>query len=305
MLEVPPVRFQLILEKPEFVKFDPNISPPELTRRSKCTVNFHFSNPYMVRRTRILKYIMSKWEPTWFSKFQTAVEFGPTIDEYEVVQRPSCCRSLLQFVALPWRIMGAAMPPINYCGGWPAAIGTFFAIGTLTYILIEISAILSCYTGINVCLQAILGISTILALPDTFAAYNAAVNPNSQYADPCIGTAAGANAVAIFIGLGLPWVNATVYHWAKYGQDFYIGKESTIEITFALILFLVCSATCYIILFFRRLCVGGELGGSKVVRYISGFIMFFLWAFFIVMNALHCAKLIKADFGTDLPDQTD
>jgi solute carrier family 8 (sodium/calcium exchanger) len=168
--------------------------------------------------------------------------------------------------------------------------------------LIEISNVLACYTGISICLQAILGIATILALPDTFAAYKAAVDTDSIYADACIGTAAGANAVAIFVGLGLPWVNATIYHWAKYGQSFYIGRDSTIEITFALITFLACSATCYIILFFRRMCVGGELGGSRIVRFISGFIMFFLWVFFIVMNALHCMKVIKVDFGTDLPD---
>jgi Ca2+/Na+ antiporter len=209
----------------------------------------------------------------------------------------------VQFIAMPWRFMGAFIPPIDKCGGWPAFFLTFFAIGVLTFILVEISSVLACITGFNTCLQAVLGIAVVLAIPDTFSAYKAAVSTESKYADACIGMVAGSNAVAIFVGLGLPWVNATIYHWAKYDQSFYIGKQSTVEITFALILFLGCSAVCYIMLFFRRLFVGGELGGSPLVRTISGCIMFFLWVFFVVMNAFHCTGVIQVDLNTaNLPD---
>jgi solute carrier family 8 (sodium/calcium exchanger) len=204
---------------------------------------------------------------------------------------------------MPWRVMGACVPPVSKCGGWPAFVGAFFAIGSLTYILVEISSVLSCITGFSTCLQSLLCIALVLAIPDTVSAYKSATSTESKYADASIGTVAGSNAVAIFVGLGLPWVNATIYHWAKYGQSFYIGKQSTVEITFALITFLGCSSVVYIILFFRRLFVGGELGGSKVVRYISGCVMFFLWGFFVFMNVLHCTGIIVVDLNTaNLPD---
>jgi solute carrier family 8 (sodium/calcium exchanger) len=49
------------------------------------------------------------------------------------------------------------------------------------------------------------------SLPDTFASKAAAANEKT--ADNAIGNVTGSNSVNVFMGLGIPWVIASVY-WA-------------------------------------------------------------------------------------------
>ena len=51
------------------------------------------------------------------------------------------------------------------------------------------------------------------SLPDTFASKAAAVG--EKYADNAVGNVTGSNSVNVFLGLGLPWVIATIYHASK------------------------------------------------------------------------------------------
>ena len=48
------------------------------------------------------------------------------------------------------------------------------------------------------------------SLPDTFASRTAAIKEN--YADMAIGNITGSNSVNVFLGLGLPWLIASIYH---------------------------------------------------------------------------------------------
>ena len=48
------------------------------------------------------------------------------------------------------------------------------------------------------------------SLPDTFASKIAAVSEKS--ADNAIGNVTGSNSVNVFLGLGIPWIVASVYH---------------------------------------------------------------------------------------------
>ena len=48
------------------------------------------------------------------------------------------------------------------------------------------------------------------SLPDTFASKSAAVS--ERCADNAIGNVTGSNSVNVFLGLGLPWLIASVYH---------------------------------------------------------------------------------------------
>ena len=50
------------------------------------------------------------------------------------------------------------------------------------------------------------------SLPDTFASKAAAVGEKN--ADNAIGNITGSNSVNVFLGLGLPWLIASIYHWA-------------------------------------------------------------------------------------------
>ena len=48
------------------------------------------------------------------------------------------------------------------------------------------------------------------SVPDTFASKLAA--QNDPYADASVGNITGSNSVNVFLGLGLPWTMATIYH---------------------------------------------------------------------------------------------
>jgi solute carrier family 8 (sodium/calcium exchanger) len=48
------------------------------------------------------------------------------------------------------------------------------------------------------------------SLPDTFASKAAAAG--EKYADLAIGNVTGSNSVNVFLGLGLPWLIAAIYH---------------------------------------------------------------------------------------------
>lgn len=54
------------------------------------------------------------------------------------------------------------------------------------------------------------------SLPDLFASRQAALN--EKYADAAIGNVTGSNSVNVFLGLGLPWVMASIYWSVKVGN---------------------------------------------------------------------------------------
>ena len=54
------------------------------------------------------------------------------------------------------------------------------------------------------------------SLPDTFASKIAAVSEKS--ADNAIGNVTGSNSVNVFLGLGIPWMIAAIYHEVKVGH---------------------------------------------------------------------------------------
>lgn len=51
------------------------------------------------------------------------------------------------------------------------------------------------------------------SLPDTFASRTAALR--EEAADNSIGNITGSNSVNVFLGLGLPWLIAAIYHAAN------------------------------------------------------------------------------------------
>ena len=51
------------------------------------------------------------------------------------------------------------------------------------------------------------------SLPDTFASKAAAMQ--EKYADNAIGNVTGSNSVNVFLGLGIPWLLAAIYHYVE------------------------------------------------------------------------------------------
>lgn len=66
---------------------------------------------------------------------------------------------------------------------------------------------------------------------------------------------------------------------------------------FSVIVFLVVALVCFVVLIFRRIMVGGELGGTPIGRYSSGCFLFFLWFIYILMSTLQAYGIINYKSG--------
>ena len=131
------------------------------------------------------------------------------------------------------------------------------------------------------------------SLPDTFASAIAA--KKEKTADNAIGNVTGSNSVNVFLGLGLPWVVATIY-WHLQGLPFTVRAGS---LTFSVAIYTTVSFVALTLLFCRRFfkCFGrGELGGPAVPKYLTTFIFLFLWITYIVLSSLQAYGHIPSSF---------
>jgi len=63
----------------------------------------------------------------------------------------------------------------------------------------------------------------------------------------------------VFLGLGLPWVIATIWEKKVNDRTYFVPSGS---LGFSVVIFLITAIICLITLMIRRKYVGGELGGS-------------------------------------------
>jgi solute carrier family 8 (sodium/calcium exchanger) len=128
------------------------------------------------------------------------------------------------------------------------------------------------------------------SLPDTFASMAAA--KNAEYADSAIGNITGSNSVNVFLGLGLPWVIATVYyskHMKNEDGSPMPYKVPAGELAYSVFVFLIVATCCFILLFIRRKVIGGELGGPNCSKYMSSAFLVILWLMYIILSILNAS----------------
>lgn len=97
-------------------------------------------------------------------------------------------------------------------GGWLTFFTSLGMIGLLTVIVGDLAGIFGCIVGLKDAVTAITFVALGTSLPDLFASKTAAVN--EKYADNAIGNVTGSNSVNVFLGLGLPWIIASI-HWTS------------------------------------------------------------------------------------------
>jgi len=88
------------------------------------------------------------------------------------------------------------------------------------------------------------------------------------------------------LGLGLPWMIASIYHAAK-GNSF---KVNTGSLGFSVTIYtIVCGFGLGILMFRRqsRFCGYAELGGPTGSKRISAILLVSLWIVYIVLSAMH------------------
>ena len=94
----------------------------------------------------------------------------------------------------------------------------------------------------------------------------------------------GSNSVNVFLGLGLPWLIATIYESANGNDMGYFVPAGSLG--FSVVVFIICAVLCIICLLVRRRTVGGELGGSRNGRLMSLIFLVSLWLLYIIMSVL-------------------
>jgi Ca2+/Na+ antiporter len=204
----------------------------------------------------------------------------PTKDEDGFVEDVSGGDAFFHFISVIWKVIFSLVPPPHYGGGFPAFVVALMFIGGCTLIVAEVANLMGCVMQMKPGVTAITFVAIGTSIPDTFASRIAA--QQERYADEAVGNVTGSNSVNVFLGLGLPWVIASIYYESK-GKPF-IHPAKGLDLSVAL--FLVVSLIGITILILRRFLVGGELGGGATGRYVSAAIFTSLWFIYVIVSSL-------------------
>ncbi|KAH9519500.1 Sodium/calcium exchanger 1 [Bulinus truncatus] len=154
-------------------------------------------------------------------------------------------------------------------------------IGFLTAIIGDVASSFGCTIGLKDSVTAISFVALGTSVPDTFASKVAAVN--DRYADSSIGNVTGSNAVNVFLGIGIAWTIAAIYHAAN-GNKFYVSPG---DLALSVTVFCIMALLAICIMMVRRHPkVGGELGGPPFTKYLTTTILVLFWLTYLVMSSL-------------------
>jgi solute carrier family 8 (sodium/calcium exchanger) len=224
---------------------------------------------------------------TWTEQMKKAVMLHPGKDDDGNIEDVSNFDAIFHFVSCFWKVLFSLCPPPHYGGGFPCFIIALVFIGLCTLVVAEVANLMGCVMFLKPGVTAITFVAIGTSIPDTFASRIAA--QQERYGDEAVGNVTGSNSVNVFLGLGLPWVIASIYHQNK-GTVFYHPADG---LDLSVALFLVVSLIGIAVLVIRRQVVGGELGGSARGRYISAFIFISLWFIYVIISSLAQYKIIS------------
>uniref|UniRef100_A0A183BVT1 Sodium/calcium exchanger 3 n=1 Tax=Globodera pallida TaxID=36090 RepID=A0A183BVT1_GLOPA len=215
---------------------------------------------------------------SWRQQFAEAL----TVEDIDGDGSLSLKEKALHYVSLFWKLLFALIPPTDYLNGWVTFSVAIFAIGVLTAIIGDVASMFGCTIGLKDSVTAITLVAMGTSLPDTFASKTAAINDKT--ADSSIGNVTGSNAVNVFLGIGLAWAIAAVYHWTR-GTPFLVEAGSLAS---SVTMFLIGSVVCFGLLQWRRYHpnIAGELGGPSRAKMFSFVVFLTLWLIYIVYSSL-------------------
>ena len=191
----------------------------------------------------------------------------------------------MHLLTFGFKVIFAFIPPPSKSGGWPCFFVALGMIGLLTAIVGDLANIFGCLIGLKPSVTAITFVALGTSLPDTFASKAAAVG--EKYADNAIGNITGSNSVNVFLGLGLPWLIASIYHAVVgTGNGFEMKDKS---LSFSVLVFTICAVSTLVLLMIRRY-VGffgkAELGGPDFARSLSSGILIILWLAYVGLASM-------------------
>jgi len=186
----------------------------------------------------------------------------------------------MHFLTFMWKVIFATIPPPDYLGGWACFGGSLIYIGLVTKMVEEVASLLGCTLGLANPVTAITFVALGTSLPDTFASKQAI--QEEENADAAVGNVTGSNSVNVFLGLGLPWVVASLYYTAK--DECYVIPAG--DLAFSVMVFAICGGLCIAILLMLRLChpQQAEVGGKLRVPLAIFFCV--LWLTYIILSSI-------------------
>lgn len=199
---------------------------------------------------------------------------------------------------------------LEYLNGWACFVVSIGMIGLFTAVIGDLANHFGCSIGLKDAVTAISFVAMGTSVPgelmrrfsatltcqtvksgsilDTFASKVSAVQ--DKYADGSIGNVTGSNGVNVFLGIGIAWTIAAIYHNAQ-GNIF---KVEAGTLAFSVTIFCVEAAVAIIILLLRRLkCVGGELGGPYPAKIATSLFFIVLWLLYLTLSALEAYCVIE------------
>jgi len=201
-------------------------------------------------------------------------------DEEGEEKLPSCMDYVMHFLTLFWKLLFAFIPPTDYFGGWACFVVSIAMIGVLTGFIGDLASSFGCTVGLKDSVTAISFVALGTSVPDTFASKVAATQ--DPYADSSIGNVTGSNAVNVFLGIGIAWTIAAIYH-AAHGNEFIVlPGELAMSVTTFCIMAII---TIVIIVLRRQPAVGGELGGPDKYKYPTVVLFVSFWLIYVLISA--------------------
>ncbi|RUS91662.1 hypothetical protein EGW08_000635 [Elysia chlorotica] len=263
---------------------------PRLGELTKTTIRIKESQEFKSTVDKLLKKAnvsLVVGTSSWREQFVEAITVSAGDDdaddeegEESEEKLPSCVDYVMHFLTLFWKILFAFVPPTDYGGGWWCFCVSITLIGVLTAFIGDLASSFGCTVGLKDSVTAISFVALGTSVPDTFASKVAAIG--DRYADSSIGNVTGSNAVNVFLGIGIAWTIAAVYH-AMNGNKFYVPPgELALSVT---VFCIMAGLTIAILLLRRHSSIGGELGGPMKYKLPTTIILVVFWLIYVLISS--------------------
>ncbi|XP_045556938.1 sodium/calcium exchanger 1 isoform X2 [Salmo salar] len=254
--------------------------------------SYEFKNTVdkLIKKTNLALLVgTNSWRDQFIEAITVSAGEDDEDEECGEEKLPSCFDYVMHFLTVFWKVLFAFVPPTDYWNGWACFVVSICMIGLLTAFIGDLASHFGCTVGLKDSVTAVVFVALGTSVPDTFASKVAAIQ--DQYADASIGNVTGSNAVNVFLGIGVAWSMAAIYHNSK-GNDFKVDPGS---LAFSVTLFTIFAFICVGVLMYRRRpSIGGELGGPRTPKILTTMLFVSLWLLYILFSSLEAYCHFKA-----------
>ncbi|XP_056423509.1 sodium/calcium exchanger 1 isoform X1 [Hyla sarda] len=236
----------------------------------------------LIKKTNLALVVgTNSWREQFIEAITVSAGEDDDDDECGEEKLPSCFDYVMHFLTVFWKVLFAFVPPTEYWNGWACFIVSISMIGLLTGFIGDLASHFGCTIGLKDSVTAVVFVALGTSVPDTFASKVAAIQ--DQYADASIGNVTGSNAVNVFLGIGVAWSIAAIYHTAR-GEVFRVNPGT---LAFSVTLFTIFAfINVGVLLYRRRPEIGGELGGPRTAKLLTSALFTLLWLLYIFFSSL-------------------